>query len=209
MMRAMPKTKTGLTPAEYAVLGLLCEEPSYGYELKDQLSPSSALGRVCPVEPAMVYAILRSLTGFDLIDGAWDETSYPRKAVYTVTDEGAATFERWIRRPVGRIREVRHDFLIKLYFAMRSDGKLARELLTAQIAVTRDYAAALEAERAALDVAPADFDALVLDSRVSAARITLDWLEESVRALSPKRRESAPAARAVASRAVPSRSARR
>ena len=195
MMHAMPKTKTDLTPAEYAVLGLLCEEPSYGYELKDQLSPGSGLGRVCPVEPAMVYAILRSLTGFDLIDGAWDETSYPRKAVYTVTDEGAATFERWLRRPVGRIREVRHDFLIKLYFAMRGDPKLARELLAAQIAVTREYAVALEAERAALGGAPGDFDALVLDSKVSAARITLTWLEESLRALPPRRRERTGAVR--------------
>ena len=189
----MPKTKSDLTPAEYAVLGLLRERPSYGYELKDQLGAGTSLGRVSPVEPAMVYAILRSLTGFDLIDGSWDDSSYPPKAVYTVTEEGAGTFERWLRRPVARIREVRHDFLIKLYFAMREDPKLARELLAGQIETVRDYIADIEAERTVLDAAPSDFDALVLESKASAAQVTLQWLEDTARAVASRRARRTPA----------------
>ena len=97
----MPKTKTSLTPSEYAILGLIRERPTYGYELKKQLRQ---LERVAPIEPAMVYAILRSLAGFDLIDGTVDDSSQPPKSVYTVTEEGDAQFQRWLRRPVGRIR---------------------------------------------------------------------------------------------------------
>ena len=118
---AMPKTKTFLTPAEYAVLGLVREKPAYGYELQRHLSGKRGLGRVCPVEPAMVYAILKSLSGLELIDGVWDNSAYPPKAVYTTTDQGQATFERWLHSPVGRMREVRLDFLVKLYFAMKED----------------------------------------------------------------------------------------
>lgn len=177
----MPKTKTSLTPSEYAILGLIRERPTYGYELKKQLRQ---LERVAPIEPAMVYAILRSLAGFELIDGAVDDSSQPPKSVYTVTEEGDAQFQRWLRRPVGRIRETRHDFLIKLYFALREDPALARQILAAQLEAMRATTAEVERERDQLRSDADDFDRIVTESRLSAARITLEWLEQSLDDLS-------------------------
>jgi PadR family transcriptional regulator AphA len=181
---AMPKTKSYLTPAEYAVLGLVREKPAYGYELQRQLSGRRGLGRVCPVEPAMVYAILKSLSGLELIDGVWDNSAYPPKAVYTTTDQGEVTFQRWLRSPVGRMREVRLDFLIKLYFTLKDDPALARELLEAQIVATRDYTQEIAREQDELDAGLPSFDAVVLESKASAARITRDWLEKCLDSLS-------------------------
>jgi PadR family transcriptional regulator AphA len=181
----MPKTKTFLTPAEYAVLGLVREKPAYGYELQRQLNGEHGLGRVCPVEPAMVYAILKSLSGLELIDGVWDNSAYPPKAVYTATDEGAAVIARWLRSPVARMREVRLQFLVKLYFALREDRELARDLIGAQIATTSQYAAGIAREQAKLEGGPDSFDAIVLESKASAARITREWLEKCLDNLSP------------------------
>jgi DNA-binding PadR family transcriptional regulator len=178
----MPKTKTYLTPAEYAVLGLVRQKPTYGYELQPQLSGSRGLGRVCPVEPAMVYAILRSLSGLELIDGQWDSSTYPPKAVYTATDAGEAEFMRWLRRPVGRMREVRLDFLIKLYFALQEDPQLARELLEAEVEACQVYAEQIDREQA--QTGASVFDRIVLESKASAARITRDWLEKALTDLS-------------------------
>jgi DNA-binding PadR family transcriptional regulator len=183
----MPKAKTYFTPAEYAVLGLVRQKPAYGYELQRQLSGERGLGRVCRVEPAMVYAILKSLSGFELIDGVWDNSTYPPKAVYTATDQGDQLFQRWLRSPVARMREVRLDFLVKLYFALNEDKDLARELLQAQIAATRDYAAAIEREQNELELSPPDFDAIVLESKASAARITREWLESCLDSLDSPR----------------------
>jgi DNA-binding PadR family transcriptional regulator len=182
----MPRSKTYLTPAEYAVLGLVREKPAYGYELQRQLSGRRGLGRVCPVEPAMVYAILKSLSGFELIDGVWDNSAYPPKAVYTATDQGDLAFQRWLRSPVGRMREVRLDFLVKLYFALRDDRDLARDLLQAQIAVTEDYESEIEREQNELEREPPDFDAIVLESKASAARITREWLERCLESLASR-----------------------
>jgi DNA-binding PadR family transcriptional regulator len=178
----MPKTKTYLTPAEYAVLGLVRQKPAYGYELQRQLSGPRGLGRVCPVEPAMVYAILKSLSGLELIDGEWDSRAYPPKAVYTATDAGEAEFARWLRRPVGRMREVRLDFLVKLYFVLSEDRALALRLLEEEIEACEAYAAQIESERR--EVA-SDFDLIVLDSKASAARITREWLEKTLADLQP------------------------
>ena len=175
---AMPKTKTYLTPAEYAVLGLVRQKPTYGYELQRHLSVSRGLGRVCPVEPAMIYATLKSLSGLELIDGVWDNSVYPHKAIYTATDAGEVEFARWLRQPVGRMREVRLDFLVKLYFAMQEDRVLAGELLASQIEACEQYADEVAKERAAGAATP--FDRIVLDSKASAARITREWLAKTL-----------------------------
>jgi DNA-binding PadR family transcriptional regulator len=171
----MPRVKAGLSPSEYAVLGLIQDRPAYGYELQRHVSAGEGLGRVCPIEPAMVYAILKSLAGLELIDGEWDNSQYPPRAVYRATPEGQAAFERWLRHPVGRMREVRSDFLIKLYFALKRDPDLARELVEAQVAVCDEY---IESVRRELEGAEeASFDALVLGSKLTAAACTRDWLQ--------------------------------
>jgi PadR family transcriptional regulator AphA len=176
----MARTKTFLSPAEYGILGLLREKPAYGYELQRHFSGKRGLGRVCPVEPGMVYANLKSLSGLELIDGAWDNSTYPPKAIYKATDLGEATFQRWLVAPVARMREVRLDFLVKLYFALKEDRSLARRLIEGQLAATDDYAAEIAQELRELDDDdPAGFDAIVLESKASAARITRDWLERA------------------------------
>jgi PadR family transcriptional regulator, regulatory protein AphA len=171
----MPRTKTFLTASEYAVLGLLRRRPAYGYELKDQLTGGRGLARVCPVEPAMVYAILKSLSGLELIDGEWDRSAYPPRAVYVATPEGDAEFQRWLRRPVGRMREVRLDFLVKLFFALDEEPELAGALIDDQIEACKTYAAEIDSELSG--ASPGSFDAIVLSSKASAARITREWLE--------------------------------
>jgi DNA-binding PadR family transcriptional regulator len=172
----MPRTKTYLTAAEYAILGLVRQRPTYGYELQRQLTGGKGLARVCPVEPAMVYAILKSLSGLELIDGEWDRSAYPPRAVYVATSEGDATFERWLRQPVGRMREVRHEFMVKLFFAMESDPDLADELVSEQIEACAAYGAELEHEM--VEVEPGSFDAIALTSKISAAHLTAEWLSQ-------------------------------
>jgi DNA-binding PadR family transcriptional regulator len=184
----MPRVKTYLTPAEYAVLGLLRERPAYGYELQKQLSGGSGLARVCPVEPAMVYAILKSLSGLELIDGEWDNSSYPPRAVYAATAEGDATFLRWLRQPVGRMREVRNDFMVKLYFALQEDETAALDLITQQIEACREYEREVEGQLRQAE--EGSFDALALQSKATAAHLTAEWLRGCQRTLRERMKSS-------------------
>lgn len=177
----MPRAKTFLTASEYAVLGLLRRRPAHGYDLQRHLVAGSGLGRVCPVEPAMVYAILKSLSGLELIDGEWDRSEYPPKAIYAITAEGEAEFQRWLLRPVSRMREVRNDFLAKLYFALEEQPGLARRLIASQIEACDSYS--LDITRQAEAVESMSFDSIVLASKASAAESTRAWLQESLVAL--------------------------
>ncbi len=170
----MPRSKTALTPSEYAVLGLVRRRPTYGYDLQRQFAADRGIGRACPIEPAMVYAILKSLAGLELIDGQWDNSQYPPKAVYSATLEGDAAFERWLRHPVGRMREVRFDFLIKLFFALNQDPGLAGDLIEAQLDVCDAYALDVEAGLSAAE--RGSFDEIVLQSKLTAVLGTKEWL---------------------------------
>ena len=177
----MPRAKTHLTPAEYAVLGLVRRGPTYGYELQRQLSGNTGLALVCPVEPAMIYAILKSLSGLELIDGQWDNSTYPPKAVHRATDAGEIAFVRWLQKPVGRIREVRLDLLVKLFFLLDEDRPAATLLIEEQIDVCRSYS--FEVESAFEEREPGSFDAIALGGKLSAVRLTIAWLEETLQGL--------------------------
>lgn len=175
--QSVPRAKVGLTPSEYAVLGLLTAGPDYGYRLQQHFSGGQGLARVCPIDSSMVYAILKSLSGLELIDGTWDSSQYPPRAVYAIRPEGEAAFERWLRAPIRRVREVRSEFLIKLYFALRrGDEALAASLVEQQAAACAKIAQQHEAELAGVD--PDSFDAIVIGSKLSAARLTEEWLQE-------------------------------
>ncbi len=174
----MPRAKTYLTASEYAILGLLRRQPAHGYDLQRHFVAGSGLGRVCPVEPAMVYALLKSLSGLEMIDGEWDRTEYPPKAIYAITAEGDAEFLRWLQRPVSRMREVRNDFLAKLYFALDEQPGLARSLVAAQIEACDAYSKDITRQAEGLE--SMSFDAIVLASKASAAVSTRGWLEQSL-----------------------------
>jgi hypothetical protein len=83
------------------------------------------------------------------------------------------------------MREVRQDFMVKLYFLMNSvdetDRGLAHQLIEEQIEVCEAYAEEVNAELLAVE--PGSFDALALGSKLSAARLTRTWLVECINVL--------------------------
>lgn len=133
-------------PGEYAVLGLLVEQPRHGYALSRQFAPGTDLRQVVRLEMSQLYAILKKLETLGLIatqDGsASDETGAPTpgadasslahevahdaaggsartRRVYQPTAAGRAAFEAWLAEPVDRPRDLRLMFLLKLFFALR------------------------------------------------------------------------------------------
>jgi DNA-binding PadR family transcriptional regulator len=171
-----------LTPVQYAILGLLHEQPVHGYELQRSFSSHGDLAEVAQIEQPTLYAALKELATRDLIAGAETrEGARPPRTVYALTPEGERLLTAWLRAPVQRLRQVRLDFLLKVYFARRRGVREVRALVDAQIRACHDYLAALELQAAALS--PDDFAYLVAESRTSAARGTLDWLHDYRRRL--------------------------
>jgi DNA-binding PadR family transcriptional regulator len=173
----MSKVKSGLSSAEYAILGVLRERPMHGYEIARRFAADLDLGLALPLDMSNVYAMLKDLQEQGLIEGRRETVGLrPPRTVFSLTPEADAQFLHWIEEPVGRLREVRSDLLLKLYFCRAISTACTTRLLDAQIEVCRAYTDRLE--RLAAESPAGSFDRLVRDSKIGAARATVDWLAE-------------------------------
>ncbi len=169
--------KAGLTPAEHAMLGLVYLAPRHGYEIAAHFGPEGELGMVCQLPMSLLYAQLKRLENLGYLDGTTEvQANRPPRRVYRLTPEGEAEFWRWLDQPVARIREIRIDFLLKLFFSSRIPAHDTDDLLRRQIAACRDYLATLEERQARTP--PDSFAHLVNQARLTAARGTIAWLEQ-------------------------------
>src|SRR5262245_55054304 len=95
-----------LTPIQYAIMGLLHEQPTHGYELQRFFSPAGVLVEVAQVEQPTLYANLKDLATRRLIAGSEArEGSRPPRTVYSLTSEGERLLDAWLREPVQRLRQ--------------------------------------------------------------------------------------------------------
>ena len=86
---------------EPALLRLLSDGPTHGYELLERLPPLIGEERV---DVGNVYRALRALEEEGLVVSEWEAAlPGPAKRTYTLTDEGRAVLQQWL----GSLRELR------------------------------------------------------------------------------------------------------
>jgi PadR family transcriptional regulator, regulatory protein AphA len=182
-------------PAEHALLGLLALTggTAHGYELARQFRRGQPLGEVIRLESAMLYKHLKKLARLGWLTMTIEEQApRPPRQVCTLTPSGEAELRRWLTEPVARTREIRLEFLVKLYFARRLDPLLAQRLVDEQRAVTAQLTESLAAQlyEAAGAEDDTEFARLVLGLRLKQTRAAQDWLDDVVAAF---RAQSKPA----------------
>jgi len=64
-----------------------------------------------------------------VVSSVEQQSSRPARQVYDLTESGRAELNRWLSEPVKHTREIRLEFLVKLYFARRTDPDLAVALV--------------------------------------------------------------------------------
>jgi DNA-binding PadR family transcriptional regulator len=105
-------------PTNYGVLGLLLDGSAHGYDLQRRLR--AGFGPVWRVAWSQLYSVLRSLEQRGWIRGTTGSASDgPPRRTYILTAAGRAAFFSWAEAPVARLRDVRVEFLAKLYFLRR------------------------------------------------------------------------------------------
>jgi DNA-binding PadR family transcriptional regulator len=177
-------------PAEHAILGLLAltdeDGLGYGYDLARHFGSGQPLGEVLRLETSMLYHHLKKLARAGWVEAAVEaHGARPPRRVYRLTPAGAAELHRWLSEPVEHTREIRLEFLVKLYFARRLDPTLAARLLADQRERCTALEASLARRLAALDALPAqeiaetrEFSRLVLQFRLTQTRAAAAWLAE-------------------------------
>lgn len=173
-------------PAEHAILGLLALDTGtgHGYDLARHFAEGQPLGDVLRLEPGMLYHNLKKLAKVGwLVSSVEPQGARPPRQVYQITDEGRAELDRWLREPVIRTREIRLEFLVKLYFARRIDKDLAARLIAEQhetfARLEESLATQLTGLERRVDLEDADFSRLVLELRLAQTRAAIDWLKQA------------------------------
>jgi PadR family transcriptional regulator AphA len=172
----VPRRRHQLGAPDYALLGLLMVGPRHGYELAPHFARDGDLGLVCTLGLPRLYALLHTLEELGLIGGEGSVISGgPPRKVFHLTDAGREAIHRWAEQPILRLRQIRQEFLLKLYFSRTLPGFDTGRLIEAQIeacrVVSKELADAVAAEP------PDSFAALVYHSRQVTADATIAWLE--------------------------------
>jgi PadR family transcriptional regulator AphA len=171
-----PRLSPPLT-IEYALLGLLRQQPRHGYEIYHQLADPTGLSLVWRLKQSQLYALLAKLEGKGYVTQTLEpQDARPPRKVFELTDLGCQAFLDWVQSPVGRGRGFRLDFLAKLYFAQREGSPVVVKLLDRQQAASQAWLAEQQAQAEGLsDTHP--FDWLVHQFRISQTKAMLDWLD--------------------------------
>jgi len=161
-------------PLEMVTLGFLLQGPAHGYDLYARVE--KGLGPFWRIGMSHLYGALKQLQREELVHSSLlpQEKRPPRK-VYTITPAGREVFLAWATQPVRAVRDIRVEFLAKLYFHRMLGLEKTEQLLMAQAAFLRERLEQIEAALA--QTAPDDFLAVVLDLRRRQTAAILDWLE--------------------------------
>ncbi len=156
---------------EYALLGLLEDSPAHPYEVHQRLVTTSPLANVWRIKRGHTYALLGRFEEEGLVSSWLEPQEYkPPRKMLTLTPEGQAVLDNWVRQPVRKPREMRLGFLAKLYFAIRKG--VAVELLDAQYLECKRWLDELERSQEHGDL----YGRMVLDFRRQQVSSIMEWL---------------------------------
>lgn len=167
-------------PAEYGILGLLKIQPMHGYEMFQQFE-SGTLGQIVHLEMSQMYAFLKKLERIGYIEAQLEpQGTRPPRKIFHLTAAGHEVFLQWLLQPVGKPRDIRILFLIKLYFVQRFLPAQTAQLIEQQIRACEHFLTHLEAQpHEVAETRDSTFFAqVVLSSRIHQTRALLDWLHE-------------------------------
>ncbi len=171
-----PLVRQPLT-VEHALLGFLHERPMHGYEIYQRLAGLAGLGLAWQVKQSHLYAMLDKLESEGYIAGRQQaQDTRPPRRIFRLTGAGRKALRDWLSRPVSHGREIRLEFIAKLFFARREGPEWVNKLIAGQ----RDECAGWRDKllvQAAASPGRGSFEWLVYQFRVRQVESMLEWLD--------------------------------
>ena len=118
-------------PLQHAVLALLADGPSHGYDLRERFE--QAVGPQWGLNVGHLYQVLDRLHRDGLVTAeVVAQAQRPDRTVYRITGAGLDELESWLATPASRARGYRDDFFLKLMAAARRGPAALDALIRAQ-----------------------------------------------------------------------------
>jgi DNA-binding PadR family transcriptional regulator len=170
----MSPRKKNETELHLALLGFFLENNFHGYELFKYLTQESEFGKIWFIKQSQLYNFLDRLH----IDGYLHQEIqegdlYPDRKKFSISVTGRLKFLGWLVEPVSHGRDMRQLFLLKLFFSMNTEKKLAKELVCKQKATCLRW---FEGIRKNDKNEETEIQYFIADYRVRQIQAMLDWL---------------------------------
>ncbi len=108
----------------------------HGYEMLQFLE--DFLGATWYISTSQLYTLLKRLERQGLVTSTVKaQESRPSKRVFFLTKKGKETFQNWLSTPSNHVRDLRVEFLAKIFFIKKLSMPGGVELLERQIEVLR------------------------------------------------------------------------
>jgi PadR family transcriptional regulator, regulatory protein AphA len=161
---------------ELVILGILMKEAMHGYEINKFMS--EYLDNIWHIGTSQIYLILQRLEKNKTVTGtiAFQENGMSKK-IYAITVGGKEKFSNWVQRPTEHVRNIRTDFLAKLFFFdhLKLSGGL--ELIWRQIDLLEDLREKVENSR---NSEQDGYRKIVLGFKLSQFDASISWLKADV-----------------------------
>jgi DNA-binding PadR family transcriptional regulator len=193
----MPRQQAPLS-LEYILLGFLEQKPIHGYDLYKQISGFEPISLVWRVKQSQLYALLERLEDDGLIlSTVIPGESHPNRNQYHLTSIGRQTFYAWRNSPVQHGRDIRMEFLAKIYFALLAGPETVLDLIEEQKAVCYEWLSQFHNDLMNTSENQI-YERIVFQYRASQVQTIIEWLESTrkeignqLRSVSAKKQNSA------------------
>jgi PadR family transcriptional regulator AphA len=161
--------------AEHVILGLIAEKPAHGFALARLVTAAGPVGRVYEIPRPVVYRAMGRLVDTGLVEPVRVEhgAGGPQRTVVRITPRGRRALRRWLKEPVGHIRDLRTELLAKLALLARASSDPG-PLLAAQRRILEPIVTALGEQKASAR----DFDKTILAWRYQVAQAAIRFLDD-------------------------------
>lgn len=112
-----------LSLSEWVTLAVVTEAPTHGFAIATLTAAGAPLGVVWRVPRPVVYRALERLGRDGLVEPAGTEVDGgPRRRLVRATPSGHEAVDGWLGSPVGHVRDVRTELLVKLALLHRREA---------------------------------------------------------------------------------------
>ncbi len=118
-----------LSNTSYLILGMLRKGPKSGYEIKAQADISTRF--FWAISYGQIYPELKRLDQAGLIEGVTDPEDGRQRRVYSITASGEEALREWLTHTGELHSEMRHEGVLRFFFADALDHEERVELLHA------------------------------------------------------------------------------
>ncbi len=159
----------------YAILGMLLEGLTTGYEIKSLMARSTTY--FWRESDSTIYPMLKLLAKEGKVFSEFVHVGKKKKEVFSITETGRAEFRAWFESPTGT-ETPRNEFLLKLFFAANKKEmlQLFQERLEKIKEIHEEYKKIEERLEAAVDSARKTIRLKALRYGIALLESEIQWL---------------------------------